>query len=324
MVNAFCPQCGKSQATSELCSDCSGKKTELIYETPLIQVSEFDREFYKGSWHRFYDIEEVIVKRVQEALGQEVPIEIPSFEFIPRPKEKIKFEVTALIDGEEVFLPVKLSYMQCDFGQKQKTTYFEGAMQLRDPPEKVFEFIDKEMIELAPKGVFITKTVEQKNGVDLYYTNKTQMQLLAQKIGAKFGAQVSMHPQLFTRNHLTSKDVYRLNVLVTFPQFTVGDVVSFEYPRKGNLLVLIKSMGKITQAYDLEHDKVIGFEIKNGQDFVMHPIKETTISSVHPTIGVLHPETFQEEVPRNANLYELQVGAKVRVAITPKGLYLVD
>lgn len=324
MVNKFCPSCGRTLKESGLCSDCDKKEIPTDFEVPLIQVSEFNRTFFKGAWHRFNNIEELIIRRVHETIGEEVEVEIPSFEFTPQPKEKITFEILAHIQNKIIPIPIKLSYMQCDFGQKQKTAYYEGILQLREPHQEVFNFLDRQLAELAPKGVFITKTAEQKNGIDLYFTNKTQMQLLAQKIGTKFGAQVSMHPQLFSRNHQTSKDIYRLNVLVTLPPFGTGSVISFDYPRKGRATVLIKSMGKITHGFDLKQNKQTGFELKNCQDIVVHPIYETTISSTHPTLGVLDPETFQEEQVQNTPKLKHALGENVRVAKTPYGLYLIE
>ncbi|MCA9477652.1 MAG: hypothetical protein KC535_00715 [Nanoarchaeota archaeon] len=322
MVNKFCPKCGKPLSSGDLCSDCTSETLE--YTPPLIQVSEFDRTFYKGSWHHFHDIEEVIKSRVIEALGKEVEIHIPPFEFTPQPKEKTKLQVFAIIDGEEIPLEVKLSYMQCDYGQKQKTTYFEGIMQLRDPHEQVFSFIDKEMKLLAPKGVFITKTVEQKNGVDLYFTNKTQMQLLGQKISSKFGASMSAHPQLFSHNHQTSKDIYRLNILVTLPPCVSKDVITCSYPRKGELLVQIRSMGKIMQGVDLLTGKTVGLELKNCTDLKVLPKQMTTISSIHPSVGVLDPETFQEEPLKNSSHHPFELGQKISVIKSSQGLFFVE
>lgn len=326
MVNTFCPSCGKPQDESILCSDCTKKEVAVGYEAPLIQVSEFNRMFHRGVWKHFDNIDDIIISRVQEALGTEgrdIEIDIPSFEFDIAPKQKTKFDVVAHIDGKEVPLHVKLSYMQCDFGQKQKTAYYEGIMQLRQPNDRVIDFMNKEMVQLAPKGVFITKTVDQKHGVDLYFTNKTHMNLLAQKIGGRFGAAVSTHPQLFSHNHQTSKDIYRLNILVSIPKFMAGDVISFDYPRKGNLTVLISSMGKIAQGQNLILGKQVGFELKNCEDIIIYKKQATTISTIHPEVRVLDPENYQEQVLANKDLPPLEVGDTVNIVKTPHGLYIV-
>ena len=76
--------------------------------------------------------------------------------------------------------------MQCDFGQKQKTGYYEGILQIREPNEQVVAFLDKEMKELAPKGVFITKTVDQKNGFDLYFNEEFNSSSGKSLISSKF------------------------------------------------------------------------------------------------------------------------------------------
>ena len=150
------------------------------------------------------------------------------------------------------------------------------------------------------------------------------MSILAQKIGAKFGAQVSMHPQLFSRNHQTSKDIYRLNVLVVVPKFMAGDIISFDYPKKGRLTVQLKSMGKISHGVNLQSHKNVGFELKNCENIEIHPKIPTSVSSIHPSIGVLDPETYQEEYPIAPEHLTLQIGQEVLVAKTPQGLYIVD
>ena len=79
----FCPKCGKPIESGVLCSDCS--KEKFSFEVPLVQVSEFNRVFHKGSWHHFKDLDSVLIKRIHEVVGKSVDLKIEPFEFVPKP-----------------------------------------------------------------------------------------------------------------------------------------------------------------------------------------------------------------------------------------------
>lgn len=328
MVDRFCPKCGVKILKGTFCPKCSAE--EIKIEVPLIQVSEFNRTYYKGAWHPFQELEDLIIKRVREAAGKDYPVDVEPFEFEAKPKEKITVTVHVLIsEEEEITLPVNISYRQCDYGQKQKTQYFEGVLQLQNPSEKVFDFISKQMELMSPKGVFITKTVDTKKGVDLYFTNKNPMRIIAQRLVSKFGGKLDENAQLFSHNHLTSRDIFRLNILVELPEFTIGDVVEFNLTRvRGEDLrhvIQATKMGKIIQGTDLLSGKQFAFELKSAKDINKVKILQTTVVSKQPEIQVLHPETYQAEIPRNVDVYKqnLEVNDKINIVIVKEGILLI-
>jgi len=153
---------------------------------------------------------------------------------------------------QEVRIPVKLSYRQCDFGQKQKTEYYQGILQLRNPHENVISFLETDLAKVAHKGIFVVKIADTKYGKDLYFTDKSYLRILANKLVNKFGGTVSLNEQLFSHNHQTSKDIFRLNALVTLPLFQVNDIISTRlvHARTKNPLLQyfkIMKMGKLIQ-----------------------------------------------------------------------------
>ena len=328
MTERFCPKCGAKISKGTFCENCL--KEQFHIEVPLIQVSEFNRTYYKGAWHPFQELEDLIIRRVRDAAGKEYPVDVEPFEFEAKPKEKIVVDVHIAIGEEkEVTVPVTVAYRQCDYGQKQKTQYFEGIMQLHNPTESVIDFISSQMEVMAPKGVFITKTVDTKKGVDLYFTKKNPMRIVAQKVVSKFGGKMDENAQLFSRNHLTSRDIYRLNILVELPEFTIGDVIEFDLTRvRGDDLrhvVQVSKMGKVIQGTELLTGKQIAFELKYAKDIKKCKQVKTSVSTTHPVIEVLHPETYQSEVPRNGDSYrkDLEVGAEVKVVIVKEGILLI-
>ena len=324
----FCPKCGGPIQEGRLCDNCTQKSVE--YTPPRVQVSEFGRSFEKGRWVRFYDIDDLLIRKVKEALGKDIPIELEPFEFIPAPKTKTIVKAHATIEGKDVELPIKLSYRQCDFGQKQKTGYYEGILQVQRPHDEVMKYIERDLAKVADKGIFITKTAPTKLGVDLYFTNKNYLRILGQRIVNRFGGELVLNPQLFTRNHLTSKDVYRLNALIRLPEFKKGDIISYK-PDKvrvkdaGIVVVKVTSMGKLIKARDVVSGNPIAFELKYVKDIKILSTKKTTISSVHPTIAIIDPDNFQEMEVLNENLHkDYEEGQEVEAVKTPYGPLIVE
>ena len=328
-MKRFCPKCGVSISQGIFCQDCVVKNID--YETPLVQVSEFGRVLENGRWRFFDNLDDIIIKFVKKALGRDdIVVEVEGFEFIARAKEKTTVFVQARIDDKQLRLPVRLSYHQCDFGQKEKTGYFEGILQLRYPHDEVLKFIRQHMQKVTHRGVFISKTVDQKNGVDLYFTKKTFMKLLADKLGNRFGARVDNNPTLFSHNHQTSKDIYRLNILVEFPEFCVGDCVMFipVHARSvgGPVVVKILSLGRLMTAKDLMSGKRISFELKYTKDLVRLEQYISQVSSLIPYLAVIHPETYQEDEIVNEKVLKLDYDIEDEVIIvkTPYGLMLME
>ncbi|MBI4447972.1 hypothetical protein HY643_03250 [Candidatus Woesearchaeota archaeon] len=90
--------------------------------------------------------------------------------------------------------------------------YFEAIIQLRPFDEEVFRFIEKQI--MAKGKVTIAKIVEQKTGIDIYISSRKFAKALGKKFKQTFKGEVKMSPKLFSRDKLTSKDLYRLTVLL--------------------------------------------------------------------------------------------------------------
>lgn len=329
MRKRFCPKCGVTIKSGTLCPDCSYE--EIKYEVPLVQISEFNRTFHKGSWHHFKDLDAVLVKRVREVIGSDVDVDIEAFEFEPKPKAKTIVNAVVDIDGVSKKFPIKLSYMQCDYGQKEKTGYFEGILQIQNPHDEVYAYIDHEMKKISHKGVFITKTSPTKLGVDLYMTNKTQMRILGQKLVNKFGGELTLNAQLFSHNHETSKDIYRLNILVKLVPFRVNDVISFDrISSRGKSLkrefLKVTRVGKLIHGIDLESSKLDAFEIRYAKDIKIIHSSKTTVITNKPDLLVLDPETYQEVKPRNSDVLteKYNIQDEVLIVKTKLGVFIIS
>jgi NMD protein affecting ribosome stability and mRNA decay len=235
-------------------------------------------------------------------------------------------------DGKDLRLPVKLSYMQCDFGQKQKTGYFEGILQLRNPSDDSKKFIEDDLRSVAHKGVFVSKAVDVKNGVDLYFTNKNHMRLLAQRLHNRFGGVLKINSQLFSHNHETSKDIFRVNAYVELPLFKKGDVISFlstaaRIASKERQYVKVTSMGKLMQGFNLLTGKRTAFELRYVDGLKIESVQQSTIVNIeNKNFFVLNPETFQEELVVNSSILSKEhfLDEKISLVKTDKGFVVVE
>ncbi|MFH1637942.1 MAG: NMD3-related protein [Candidatus Woesearchaeota archaeon] len=92
-----------------------------------------------------------------------------------------------------------------------KNQYFEAVLQLRPYDEEVLKAVEKMVAER--EGVFISKVVKQKTGLDLYLSSQKFAQIIGKKLKKRFNGELKLSRTLFTRNRLTSKDIYRVTVL---------------------------------------------------------------------------------------------------------------
>ena len=89
--------------------------------------------------------------------------------------------------------------------------YFEAILQLRPADEKLLGFVLNQ-IE-ATKDVTIAKTVEHKNGVDLYLSSNIFTKSLGYKLNKRFKGKLTVSRMHYSTDHMTSKHIYRLTIL---------------------------------------------------------------------------------------------------------------
>jgi len=126
--------------------------------------------------------------------------------------------------------------------------YFEGILQLRNPNNEVINFIKSQIKKRS--NIFITKEQKVNNGIDFYITSQKYLQSLGKKLKNSFRGELKISSKLHTKNKLTSKNVYRVNVLFRLAKCNPGDILDF----KGDKIKVLK-LGK----------KILAKEIKTGK-----------------------------------------------------------
>ncbi len=102
--------------------------------------------------------------------------------------------------------------------------YYEGILQLRNPCKAVLDYIAQRIAE-TPR-VRIAKEKNISGGRDIYFSDKRFLLNLGQKLKQKFKAYLETSVRLHSVNRTTSRNVYKLTVLIRIPTFRVGQVIS--------------------------------------------------------------------------------------------------
>ena len=134
--------------------------------------------------------------------------------------------------------------------------YFEGILQLRNTSEEIMNFV----MNLVNKRdeALISKKEKVTNGFDLYLTSQKFLQHVGKKLKKHFHGELKISTKLFTRNRITQKNVYRVNVLFRMPKYKKGDIIDY----KGDE-IQITGIGKKILAKDVKTGKKLNLNFKD-------------------------------------------------------------
>jgi nonsense-mediated mRNA decay protein 3 len=188
--------------------------------------------------------------------------------------------------------------------------YYEGVLQIRNANKEILDFINNSMKK--SQDVYISKVKKAGTGFDLYISNRRYILYIGRKLKEQFGGILKKSPRLFTKDRQTSKNVYRVNVLLELYDFRKGDVLEIN-----NHYIKVSNIGKTVSGKNLETEKRVIFLLRNSEYKVLKKYK-TTVCKLKPQIEVLHPETYQNIVV--SNKADVKMGEKVNIVIGRKVL----
>ncbi|MFH1917213.1 MAG: NMD3-related protein [Nanoarchaeota archaeon] len=300
----FCVKCGNSIREGAFCTTCQ-RIDEKVLELSIPMCS-CESVIWQNRWQK-KALKTLLEKKYVCKIEESLPIVS---------KRQETHELILQKNNQKTQLMLTLTPQTCPTCQQQRTEYFEGVLQIRTTNQsvmdKAFAFVQG---YLAKKDFHVTRVAEQKNGVDLYVTDKRKMNNMAHKIRNQFGGIISANPQLFSRNSQTSKDIYRLNVLIELPHFDKGDVIIWHGEP-----VLVTTLATISGTSLATGKRV---KITYAKDLPILQVHKTTISHIQP-LEAIHPETYQSEPIQNKPTKKYSLGEKIKVVIHNKGLYLLD
>ncbi|MBW3018279.1 hypothetical protein KY325_03910 [Candidatus Woesearchaeota archaeon] len=139
--------------------------------------------------------------------------------------------------------------------EKLPRTYFQGILQIRNPNEEVLEFVIR---QFEKSEHFIAKIEQVKGGVDFYSSDNKFSKKVGKLLYEQFGGELKESAKLFTRDKMTGKNVYRVNILYRCPEFVKGDLVRID-----NKTIKVVSMRKdVLKGIDEEHNKKVSIKVK--------------------------------------------------------------
>jgi len=216
-------------------------------------------------------------------------------------------------------LHLKPNYVLCDVCSRSKSGYFEGILQLRNLRSPVHDIIYNQIVETisSSRTVFIAKAVKQKDGVDFYLSSNKFLISLGKKLHNDYGGDMKKSKKLHTRNRQTSKEVYRVTVLIRAPNFGTGDLVTV----KNKIILVSKVQSGFIMGIDLSADKKTKI-LYCEPDSIVHQsdFMEALVVRHKPVLEVIHPTTYQPVGVENPRPIE---GDRVKVAVIKDKLFLL-
>ncbi|MGV8169418.1 MAG: NMD3-related protein [Candidatus Nanoarchaeia archaeon] len=285
-MKKFCPKCGKSILKGSFCNECNPETID--YKPINIKICPSKRVFFQGKWAPFNTFEELSERLARKFIKQEVVVEKPlefEEEFFAKPGLSKIFFMEVERNGKVFRVPVNIEVTLSPAVSKVGSTYFEGILQLRNATQEVKEYVNN---YTKKNGVFINKTVDKGKDVDYFFVKKKQMNPLSLKLMRNFGAKIESNAQLFSYNRQTSKDIFRVNVLVTIPDFCVGDVVE-----ANDSPFLVKETSKIITGVNLITGKKATFRSEDSASIKKLKKQKSKVVMVQPELKALDQETYQ-------------------------------
>ncbi len=136
------------------------------------------------------------------------------------------------------------------------SNYYQGILQLRNIGNEVIEFAINEVKK--DKSAYVAKVIKVTNGVDIYISHQKFLRSIGNRLQKRFGGQIIVSRRLHTRSKLTSRDLYRVNVLFRLPSFKKGDIISY----RGSKIRII-NMRKKVFAKDIATGKKLNLSFKD-------------------------------------------------------------
>lgn len=260
----FCVKCGNKINKGIFCPECSVIESPILkdFKEVKVQICSYCKKFFiKNKWVKYDNIKDVLVTYVKKNVKIKGiafivnPIIPKTFNQGPGSKNHIEIEIRS--GDEEYLIPATVSFTLCPHCSRSTGNYFEGILQLRNCPDHIISFAINELNSKNERGVYITTKEKVKGGVDLTVTSQRYIQSLGKILQEKFKGELKVNVKLFSVDKMTSREVFRTNVLFRMPPFSVGDIVQ----AKGRKVKILR-IGKKVSVIEEETGKKKTFQYK--------------------------------------------------------------
>ncbi len=315
-----CPRCGNPEVVDTFCASCLRELHPLVEKVKDVTMTfcVVSGKVKIGTGWEVLSPQEALLKATRKALvvDEDTLVEVEEIdfsEFLQKPGIHRVLEVTATVSkeySEEYIIPVVLKTTVSPKYAKLGTNYYEATLQLRNEQEEHKRALEKLVGRFD--SLAVNKEIPHDNGTDYLVTDKQAIKKIAYKLQSRFGGTLKENVRLITRDHLRSKDVYRLTVFIEFPPYKKGDVLVND-----ERLVRFDAPGKKLRFTNLLTGKKIE-EIYEQGKYDYAQIHETTVTQREPKLFILDPE--YQQVPA---IGEAELNAQVKAVFYKKKWYLV-
>ena len=161
--------------------------------------------------------------------------------------------------------------------QNRNIDYFQGILQLREVDQDVVDFT---ISQFRKNNIGIAKVKPLKNGVDIYSASNKFLRIFVRKLQKIYGGEVKESPKLFSRDRMTSKNIYRLNVLYRALPVKKGDIIT----RDSHIYQITSFDKEILLVLDLKTGKRKRLHYENDKAMDVY---DSLVISIKPEIIVL-------------------------------------
>ena len=231
-------------------------------------------------------------------------------------KEKIRHRMNSFIKEQEIKTQIVDVLKKQELEKKplkknpsstaKHAEYFEGQLQLRRVNDEVLSYIHKKF-HTQNIQVPIQKVHSQGN-IDYWVSSKKLLHKLAKELKNKFGGISKESEQLFSFDHLSSKNIYRLNVYYEMHKQQIGDILSIEDEKEPHKITGFKGERIVTQNCTtlkkglIEPDKITS---------TLQNIKSKIVTT-HPSLTALDDTfTATEVIPIKNETYSINQNVKI-------------
>lgn len=287
----ICPKCGVKSIGGHLCAGCAGKLQPQwkVKRVRLSACSVCRRIHSRGIWretHLADAIRDGVRKSLKGKKIRKMNLSIDGLKFGPG----LVHDLSVLVEirqGEIFEVPVSVSVTTCTACGREGGQYFEGVLQLRNATPEAIASLHHQVGALRERGVFINKEVKVKTGFDFYMTSQRHLQTIVRRLHKEFGGDLKVAEQLFTHDKQRSRDLYRVNAVLTLPTFSKGSIIVHD-----GRPIHITKVGKVVSGVNLKTAKRVSIDSKKLRDVeVLQKIKSKVLT-VYPNIKIMHPNTF--------------------------------
>jgi nonsense-mediated mRNA decay protein 3 len=284
------------------------------------------------------DIDRVVARAVKKALNINVDETAINTVLEKKSRSNLRAQVEIRESNrtrrlEERFeTNVRISWIACDRCSRIAGGYYESKVQIRAQRRPLEDAELKRALRIAESTIehaqredrlaFISKTVQLKEGLDIYVGTTRAAKQIVRAMMQQMGGGFNDSAQLVGRRD--GKDVYRVTFVVRLPEFPVGSIIScnrrfyeiYSASSTINAVDLETGQRTILKDKDLRRAKLIGARAD---------AKTTILAAIDvDEVHVIDPETYVSlAIKRPQYTLKKDEGKEVKVVKTSDGLLLL-